>query len=51
MRNVMSLLVEERVQLGDREPILVDFAFVPRRAPAVKPSQAAKRHLVPAGGR
>ena len=32
MRNVMSLLVEERTQLGDREPILVNFAFIPRRA-------------------
>jgi len=51
MRNVMSLLVEERTQLGDREPILVNFAFIPRRAPAVRPSRAVKRHLVPAGGR
>jgi hypothetical protein len=37
MRNVMSLLVRERTQLGDREPILVSFAFLPRRAPAVNP--------------
>jgi hypothetical protein len=51
MRNVMSLLVEERSQLGDREPILVNFAFIPRRAPAVKPPKVVKRHLVPAGGR
>lgn len=51
MRNVMSLLVEERTQLGDREPILVNFAFIPRRPPAVKPSRAVKRHLVPSGGR
>jgi hypothetical protein len=43
MRNVMSLLVEERVQLGDREPILVNFAFTPRRAPAVKPFREMKR--------
>ena len=51
MRNVMSLLVEERTQLGDREPILVNFAFTPRRAPAVRPFRVVKRHLVPAGGR
>jgi hypothetical protein len=51
MRNVMSLLVEERSQLGDHEPILVNFAIIPRRSPAVKPSKVVKRHLVPAGGR
>jgi hypothetical protein len=51
MRHVMSLLVEERSQLGDREPTLVNFAFIPRRAPAVKPSKVVKRHLVPAGVR
>jgi hypothetical protein len=51
MRNVMNLLVEERTQLGDREPILVNFAFIPRRAPAVRPSRVVKCHLVPAGGR
>ncbi len=50
MRTVMSLLVEERARLGDREPILVNFAFIPRREPTVKP-RVVKRHLVPAGGR
>jgi hypothetical protein len=48
MRSVMSLLVEERTLLGDREPILVNFAFIQRRAPAVKPSRIVMRHLVPA---
>jgi hypothetical protein len=51
MRSVMSLLIAERSQLGDREPILVYFAFIPRRPLAVKPSKVVKRHLVPAGGR
>jgi hypothetical protein len=51
MRHIMSPLVEERSQLGDREPILVNFAFIPRRSPAVKPTKVVKRHLVPAGGR
>jgi hypothetical protein len=50
MRSVMSILVEERAALGDREPILVKFAFIPRRATTVKP-HVVKRHLVPAGGR
>jgi hypothetical protein len=48
MRTVMSLLVEERTRLGDREPILVNFAFIPRRASAQRPSRIVKRHLVPA---
>jgi hypothetical protein len=48
MRNVMSLLVEERMQLGDREPIQVSFDYIPRRTPAVRPSRVVKRHLVPA---
>src|SRR3954463_4342346 len=34
MRTVMSLLVRERTELGDRDPILVNSFFVPRRAPA-----------------
>jgi hypothetical protein len=33
MRAVMSLLVRERTTLGDREPILVNNFFVPRRQP------------------
>jgi hypothetical protein len=50
MCGVMSELVKEKEQLGDREPILVEFAFIPRPLPplprpiAVRP---AKRHLVP----
>ena len=31
MRAVMSLLVRERTALGDREPILVNSFFIPRR--------------------
>ena len=34
MRTAMSLLVQERARLGDREPILVNSFFIPRRAPA-----------------
>ena len=42
MRRVMSLLAQERVTLGDREPIHVKCLPIPRRAakeklPAVKP--------------
>jgi len=51
MRSSMSLLVEERAKLGDREPILVNFAFIPRRAAAVKASRVVKCHLVPAENR
>jgi hypothetical protein len=38
MRTVMSHLVRERTMLGDREPILVNSFFVPRRLPAQKPA-------------
>ena len=31
MRTVMSVLVRERTGLGDREPILVNSFFLPRR--------------------
>jgi hypothetical protein len=51
MQSSMSLLVEERAKLGDREPILVSYAYVPRRAPAQKPVRVVKRHLVPAENR
>lgn len=53
MRTVMSLLVEERSQLGDHEPIMVNRFFIPRRAPAVKPLvvRPVKRRLVPAENR
>ena len=37
MRTVMSVLVRERTELGDREPILVNSFFVPRRAAAPRP--------------
>jgi hypothetical protein len=40
MRAVLAQLVGERTRLGDREPILVNFAF--RRAPAA-PRPAATR--------
>jgi hypothetical protein len=50
MCGVMSQLVKEKERLGDREPIFVEFAFIPRRLPttprpiALRP---VKRHLVP----
>jgi hypothetical protein len=47
---VMSVLVRERVVLGDREPILVNSFVVPHRAPAPRPVavRPVNRHLVPA---
>jgi hypothetical protein len=49
MRAAMSLLVGERERLGDREPILVNSFFIPRRPVAPKPAaRPMKRHLVPA---
>ena len=54
MRTVMSHLVRERENLGDRTPILVNSLFVPRRPPAApRPvaSRPVKRHLVPAQAR
>jgi len=48
MRVVMSLLVEERSLLGDREPILVNSFVIPHRRPAVKPAAVVKRQSVPA---
>jgi hypothetical protein len=47
MRAAMSLLVGERTRLGDREPILVNYFFIPRRAPAARPVAArpVKRRL------
>jgi hypothetical protein len=40
MRSVMSLLVKERIALGDDEPILVNNFFIPRRRPTRKPVAA-----------
>jgi hypothetical protein len=51
MRAAMSLLVEERAQLGDRESILVNSFFIPRRPAAQKPVRPVKRHLVPPEGK
>jgi hypothetical protein len=54
VRAGMSLLVHERTRLGDREPILVNSFFVPRRSPAApRPvsTRPVKRHLVPAAKR
>jgi hypothetical protein len=50
MRAAMSLLVQERDRLGDKEPILVNSFFIPRRASVPKPiaMRPMKRHLVPA---
>lgn len=47
MRAAMSLLVQERERLGDKEPILVQNFFIPRRAPAPVAARPAKRHLAP----
>ena len=43
MRVVMSLLVEERSLLGDREPILVNSFVIPHRRPVAKPVAVVKR--------
>ena len=51
MRAAMGLLIQERARLGDREPILVNCFFTPRRAPApprTVSTRVVKRHLVPA---
>jgi hypothetical protein len=40
MRSVMSLLAKERTTLGDDEPILVNFCFIPRRRPTRNPVTA-----------
>jgi hypothetical protein len=48
MRVVMSLLVEERSLLGDREPILVNSLVIRHRRPAVKPAAFVKRQSVSA---
>ena len=47
MRGIMSRLVAERSELGDREPIVVH-AVVPRRPAAAQPfiARTAKRHLL-----
>ena len=53
MRTVMSVLVRERTGLGDREPILVNSFFLPRRAAPPRPVavRAVSRPLVPAAQR
>jgi hypothetical protein len=48
MRAVMSLLVEERSLLGDREPILVNSFFIRHRRPVIEPAVVAKRQSMPA---
>jgi len=49
MRTIMSVLVRERAELGDREPIIVNSFFVPRRALAPRPVavRPVHRRLVP----
>ena len=49
MRAVMSRLVAERAELGDREPIVVNEILPRRRTPASQPliARPAKRQLVP----
>jgi hypothetical protein len=51
MRAAMSALVRERAGLGDREPILVNSFFIPRRPMAVKPigRRPVERRLVSGG--
>jgi hypothetical protein len=53
MRTVMSVLVRERTALGDREPILVNNFFLPRRAPVPRPVtvRPLSRQPVPAAQR
>ena len=54
MRAAMRLLIRERTRLGDREPILVNCFFSPRRAPAAPrtvSTRVMKRRLVPADKR
>src|SRR6266568_2257583 len=50
MRTVMSVLVRERAVLGDREPILVNSFFFPRRAQVPRPVavRPVHRRFVPA---
>lgn len=50
MRAAMSQLIQERARLGDREPILVNCFFIPRRAPAALrtvSTRVVKPYLVP----
>ncbi|MCP3401529.1 hypothetical protein [Bradyrhizobium sp. CCGB20] len=49
MRVVMSGLAQERVQLGDNEPILVQCFFIPRRPAQAPRDHVAKRRLLPPG--
>lgn len=47
MRSVMSLLAKERIALGDREPIIVNSFFIPRRRPTRKPAAAPPPRSIP----
>jgi hypothetical protein len=49
MRAVMSELVRQRADLGDKEPILVNQSFIPGRSPALRPvgRPPVKRKLIP----
>ena len=47
MRTIMSVLVRERIELGDREPIVVS-GFIQRRAPRPVAVRPVHRHFVPA---
>ena len=48
MRAVMSVLVQERQGLGDREPIIIDAFFSPRRPPPRQANAAKIRFRTPA---
>lgn len=47
MRAVMSGLAQERVALGDTDPIIVASLFVPRRRPTPPRVRLELRHAVP----
>ncbi|MGY8638339.1 hypothetical protein RAD15_38310 [Bradyrhizobium sp. 14AA] len=49
MRNVMSGLAQERIALGDTDPIVVASLFIPHRLPAHRAARPFKRQLVPPG--
>jgi len=46
MRAVMSGLAQERVALGDTDPIIVASLFVPRRRPMPSRGRLEQRHSV-----
>ena len=47
MRAVMSGLAQERIALGDTDPIVVASLFIPRRRPMPSRVRLEQRHFVP----